>query len=78
MVHFVLNDTNQHSVIPYHGATTTFGSAVAQTPILSGPNDSAAVTATGIGAGTIYVWLVPANGSGVEGNEDGPYTVTVA
>tara|TARA_R100000544_G_scaffold37143_1_gene27354 strand:- start:3025 stop:5262 length:2238 start_codon:yes stop_codon:yes gene_type:complete len=71
------NDANQYSVVLYIGTTTTFSAATMVQNTLSGPNVSASHTETGVASGTVYCWLVPANGSGVEGNEDGPYTVTV-
>ena len=71
------NDTNQYSVVLYRGTTTTFSAASEIGNILAAANVTDSFTETGVAAGTEYCWLVPANGSGVEGNEDGPYTVVV-
>jgi len=71
------NDANQYSVALYRGATTTFGDATKITTIISGANVTGAFTETGVAAGTVYCWLVPVNGSGIAGNESGPYTVVV-
>ena len=71
------NDTNQHSVILYRGATNVFSAATDVGRVLAGANVMLDFTVTGVAAGAVFCWLVPANGSGVEGNEDGPYTVVV-
>jgi hypothetical protein len=71
------NDANQARVIPYRGATNVFGSATKGTPRVALGNTTGGFSETGVAAGTWYVWLVPANGSGVEGPESGSFTVTV-
>lgn len=71
------NDANQASVRLYRGSTTTFGDATLITTIVAGANTADSYTETGVAAGTVYCWLAPVNGSGVEGTESGHFTVTV-
>jgi len=71
------NDPNQYAVRVYRGTTATFGSASLVATVLTAANASGGFTDTGLAADTYYYWFAPINGSGVEGNADGPHSVTV-
>lgn len=68
------NDENQSSVRVYRGAD--FESAVLITDVLTPANTDSGTTQD-VAAGSYSYWAAPVNGSGVQGPETGPMTVTV-
>lgn len=71
------NDVNQYAVRLYRGATSDFSAATLVSTVISFANTDGGATETGVTAGSWNYWLQPINGSGVPGNADGPFSVTV-
>lgn len=71
------NDANQYAVEVYRGTTTTFGDATKIDTVVTGPNQYGSYYESGIATGTYYYWMIPINGSGIQGNTSGPYTSVV-
>lgn len=71
------SDSNQYAVEIRRGTTTTLASATLISTVTTPSGATRSTTDTGLTAGTYYYWFTPINGSGVAGNDDGPYSATV-
>ncbi|AWI85175.1 hypothetical protein CEW88_15615 [Alloyangia pacifica] len=71
------NDPNQHAVQVRRGTTATFAAATLISTVITPANTEGGATDAGLSADTYYYWFTPINGSGVPGNDDGPFAATV-